>query len=815
MLLKRFLLTLTIAFVACATCFAQGDLEAAFKSPSRWPELLPNMESHYALLGGGAALDFGDLKSAVQWGFAGPERGGWAIAGLGAPRAAVAEAAALGDQPYWPHRAAFDQYVARLATMSARGRRVADVAAPVPLEGATYAAEVYEGWLRFYRDLALRQVGLGLTNWGAAKVQDNRLVVEGGQFRAVVLPPSADVTPEAVSKLAEFVKAGGMVVAFQKLPEVEGIADLFGVEPGAQVKEEVRSKGTAYFVPRDIGRVVQLLRSVADDFFSYPPSEEVIFSHRREQNADWYLLANLDVWPFVTYATFRATGMPEIWDADTGQRRPANGCQPQEGKTIVPLNVPPGGTIFVVFRKPVEDWQIRRAPGLEVTEIVHQGNQVTVKGSARLNSGYHVWLHDGRTAAVQVTDLPDVLRLDGAWRFQTDKLFQRQPAQIVTAKAKAAGTEEDTSQWARADLDDSGWTVTDITQPLPAAESAWHASWLGFEGDNVRRYFRKAFAVPGDVARASITIACDNAYDLYLNGEKLGNGSSWEQADTYTITDRLKPGQNVIAVDAWNEGGVAGLLTEAYILLKNGQSLRVVTDASWRMSETAPQGWPGVGFDDSGWKAAQVIGQPPVAPWGNVAGLPPEVETGKVLWYRFPLPPGATILRLPDVQGADVQLYLAGKRVALDKGEANVAKLSGPVALRLVGRAALPAPIVAECGPGAISIGSWASQGYAGFVGVGTYRRTIQLPAAYSGRGLMLDLGQVGCAAEVTVNGKKVGARLWPPYEFDLGTATGKGLSLTITVANTLAAAKAEGAPPAGILGPVQLKPYKQIELML
>ncbi|MFQ6130917.1 MAG: hypothetical protein ACE5R4_02665, partial [Armatimonadota bacterium] len=788
------------ASIACSAGSAQGDLEAVFRSPPPPPDWL-TAQGLYGSRGTKPALNFGDLKTFAQRGFAAGELGGWSLAALDLAPTPPEEAVRAGEQPYWRYRAGLELYMARLAAMGARGEHVVDVAAPAWGRGDLHSSDVVAGWQRFYRDLSLRQVNVGMRPFKDAK--------------AVVLPPLADLPPAEVSKLAEFANAGGTVVAFQKLPDVEGIAELFGVEPGAQVREDVKSKGSAHFVPRDINRVVQLLRRVADDVFFYPPSNEAIVSHRRDANADWYLVCNLDVWPFLTYATFRATGMPEIWDVDTGEIRPANGCEPQDGKTIVPLSIPPGGTIFVVFRKPVEDWQIRRAPGLEVTDVSRKGEQVTVRGIARVNSGYHVWLHDGRTAGVNVTDLPEVLQLGGSWRFETEKAFDRQPAQIATVKAKAADAKDDTSRWASADLDDSAWTVTSITEPLPAAESAWHANWLEFAGDNAHRFFRKAFEVPGEVARATLTITCDNGYDLYLNGEALGSDDSWEQAETYAITDRLRPGRNVIAVDARNAGGVAALLAEVYALLKNGQALRVVTDGTWKMSEAAAQGWQSVDFDDSGWQAPRVGGQPPVSPWGNVPGLPAEAETGKALWYRFPLPPGATVLRFPDVGEASLELHVAGKKVAIQNGRANVAKLSGIVALRVMGLAALPAPIVAECGPGAVGIGSWASQGYAGYVGSATYSRSIQLPAAYRGQALVLDLGEVGCVAEVKANGKQVGTRLWAPYQFDLGTVKGRQLRLTITVANTLAAAQEEGAPPSGILGPVLLKPYKEITIKL
>jgi hypothetical protein len=78
---------------------------------------------------------------------------------------------------------------------------------------------------------------------------------------------------------------------------------------------------------------------------------------------------------------------------------------------------------------------------------------------------------------------------------------------------------------------------------------------------------------------------------------------------------------------------------------------------------------------------------------------------------------------------------------------------------------------------------------------------------------LFLDLGEVGVCASVSVNGKDVGTRLCRPFVFDLGRHVRKGRNrLQITVADTLAAAS-DDPPPAGIIGPVTLLRYREVEV--
>ena len=144
----------------------------------------------------------------------------------------------------------------------------------------------------------------------------------------------------------------------------------------------------------------------------------------------------------------------------------------------------------------------------------------------------------------------------------------------------------------------------------------------------------------------------------------------------------------------------------------------------------------------------------------------------------------------------------------------------GPVtaALRLAGMAAIESPIMAECGEGAVGIGNWLLIGYATYSDLADYRVEVQLPEALRKERLVLDLGDVACVAQVAVNGRDVGVRLWRPYTFDISEAARPGNNaITITVANTAANASGKPLPPerlaAGILGPVRIRPLREVTL--
>ena len=89
--------------------------------------------------------------------------------------------------------------------------------------------------------------------------------------------------------------------------------------------------------------------------------------------------------------------------------------------------------------------------------------------------------------------------------------------------------------------------------------------------------------------------------------------------------------------------------------------------------------------------------------------------------------------------------------------------------------------------------------------GTAVYERSIDLPAVKAGEKLMLDLGEVGLAAEVWLNGKKAGERVWRPFRFDITRQARPGANrLRIRVANSDAGWQSQGDTiyPRGSWGP-------------
>ncbi len=100
------------------------------------------------------------------------------------------------------------------------------------------------------------------------------------------------------------------------------------------------------------------------------------------------------------------------------------------------------------------------------------------------------------------------------------------------------------------------------------------------------------------------------------------------------------------------------------------------------------------------------------------------------------------------------------------------------------------------------------------FSGTLRYRTTIAVSPEDAALPALLDLGEVYEIAEVTLNGRNLGARICPPYRFEVTGLLRAGTNeMQIDVTNTLAKAWGSQNPfdrsmpqePSGLVGPVRV----------
>jgi putative heme-binding domain-containing protein len=152
-------------------------------------------------------------------------------------------------------------------------------------------------------------------------------------------------------------------------------------------------------------------------------------------------------------------------------------------------------------------------------------------------------------------------------------------------------------------------------------EWIWHPNNGAKPGDHEVRYFRKTFKVEGKPVRANIGVAADNAFTAYINGQKVGEASGWQEYHRFDIVKFLKSGENVVAIEGRNESGsAAGILVEMDVRVEDGSRDLILSDASWQTAMKADAGWQNVAAQpQANWVAAKSLGKMGVAPWGNIA----------------------------------------------------------------------------------------------------------------------------------------------------------------------------------------------------
>lgn len=161
--------------------------------------------------------------------------------------------------------------------------------------------------------------------------------------------------------------------------------------------------------------------------------------------------------------------------------------------------------------------------------------------------------------------------------------------------------------------------------PKPDAKAAPLPQWVwaGPAQGKQTVYLRKTFKA-GGLGTARLQFTADNSAKAFLNGVPVGHSGDWNDLVTRDVVNELKRAEgdeHVLAIEASNEGGPAGVIARLSIDRGWGSAspvLYVGTDASWKASASPAPGWEKPGFDDSQWPAAAVVGPAGSAPWGVV-----------------------------------------------------------------------------------------------------------------------------------------------------------------------------------------------------
>lgn len=131
------------------------------------------------------------------------------------------------------------------------------------------------------------------------------------------------------------------------------IEDLWGPEPRAGRGTRRFGEGTVLWGMEPAEALRKL--GVEPDLRSDSGRLDWLWTHRRDPRRDIYFVANPGSEPTVHELSFRvAAGAPELWYADSGRIEPVPIWRRKDERTVVPLALEPGRSVFVVFDRTVD-----------------------------------------------------------------------------------------------------------------------------------------------------------------------------------------------------------------------------------------------------------------------------------------------------------------------------------------------------------------------------------------------------------------------------------------------------------------------------
>lgn len=282
-----------------------------------------------------------------------------------------------------------------------------------------------------------------------ARVVDGQIVLQSGaRYRVLVLPDEMLLTPEIATRLRELVGAGAVLVgrppqqspSLMAYPEADAIVrsvarDLWGDLDGRQRTERRFGAGRVIWgksleaVLRETGVAADVELRPAAEVSTTAAGGPIEWTHRRGDGWDLYFLSNPASAQCTLEASFRIRGrVPELWRPDAGTAETLALWREERERTVLPLSLDPGGSVFVVFARSAEE---RRSFAAIFTatdggaEMAYAGDEVQLRerdgALEALVTRPGRWVLQGGSGGARslaVEELPEPLTLTGPWRIR-------------------------------------------------------------------------------------------------------------------------------------------------------------------------------------------------------------------------------------------------------------------------------------------------------------------------------------------------------------------------------------------------------------
>jgi len=398
-----------------------------------------------------------------------------------------------------------------------------------------------------------------------ATVKDGKIVLPDGVcYKVLVMRPDRLMTPQVANKVREIVAAGAQVLGPRPLgsPSVEmsevaneevraAAEELWGNMDGETITERVYGSGRIFWgLP--LSEVLDRIKADPDVLFlnqretltgkpykatSIEPDGVnptqfgadrkgwgLMWNHRAGDGRDFYFLSNQEQMPLSTEISIRQSGrVPEFWHPDTGMIEDVPVWREETGRTIIPYEFDPSGSVFVMFRRSSADAdQVIEVTGGKQTGGSVLKLQVTPSGLERWaaeNGRWKLLTNSGKSIEVTAAGVPDPVRIDGTWDVAFP-LLTGEVKQVELLPGSWTGQNDEDVKYF------SGTATYRKDVPLTAAQL----------GDG-----KRIFLDLGDIR---------NLAEIKVNGRKLG--VAWKPPYKVEITDVAVAGNNKIEIKVTN-----------------------------------------------------------------------------------------------------------------------------------------------------------------------------------------------------------------------------------------------------------------------
>lgn len=391
-------------------------------------------------------------------------------------------------------------------------------------------------------------------------VKDGNLVLpEGTSYQAIYFKDSNEMSFKVLQRIAELAEQGATVIVRKPKEPIGYLERRNQRDEFTKLADKIwKTHGKSLKKPGKWSEIFTIAEIEPDYVVQGDPSAQ--FIHRIAGETDFYFIHNTREETTTLETSFRIAGrVPELWYPDTGEVKVLAQFRQKEGRTEVPITLDPLGSVFVVFRKQVADFDA-------ITSVSSGGVHAFMNPD-----GGQIELVSDQTGPVEVsfasgekvtTTLPPLAKpfpISESWTVYFDGVGVQEPSELKFEKLS------DWQNHAREDIKHFSGTASYKTSFEVAQE------WME-QGDRLH------------LNLGQVEIAAE----VILNGVNLG--VLWKPPFQVDVTDQLKAGQNDLLVkvtNTWNNR----LVGDEQFERTDGMARNLKTMPDWFVNnEPLPEG---------------------------------------------------------------------------------------------------------------------------------------------------------------------------------------------------------------------------------